>query len=189
MSRTRRGTGTRKNNPKGNGRTHGRLNPRTTKEANHASNRAHSSRGKEGKNRKRLTKEIHKINSPRSQSHEYWPWHVHIRSYKSDIPIECSGMLLERILNLTQTSEFSRETRAPCFRSEVIFLYLFSGIELGQVKSLVKSSRIVITSAHCFKTFDFEHSDVSDTIDIEHGIYLYAGFNNRTQLKTWIGTY
>lgn len=81
----------------------------------------------------------------------------------------------------------------------------------------LKSSRIVLTAAHCFKKFDFETSEISDTIDIsqgqgppdgsewtgsanrwaklsecpvnlEKGIYLYAGFNNRTQLKQWTGT-
>ena len=76
----------------------------------------------------------------------------------------------------------------------------------------LKSSRIVLTAAHCFKKFDFETSEISDTIDIsqgqgsrdcynkkvrvrgcpmnpEKGIYLYAGFNNRTQLKQWTGTH
>ena len=76
----------------------------------------------------------------------------------------------------------------------------------------LKSSRIVLTAAHCFKKFDFETSEISDTIDIsqgqgppgwlgidgvdrpmcpvnpQKGIYLYAGFNNRTQLKQWTGT-
>ena len=132
ISRTRRAT--RKTSKS---RNHSRLNQRATiKEANHGSNRAHSSRGKEGKNRKRLTKEIHKINSPRTQSHEFWPWHIHIRSYKSDIPIECSGMLLERILNYLRTLTDHLITLKIVFRirfrSEVDFIYLTLVIVLVQ---------------------------------------------------------
>ena len=33
----------------------------------------------------------------------------------------------------------------------------------------LKSSRIVLTAAHCFKKFDFETSEISDTIDISQG--------------------
>ena len=33
----------------------------------------------------------------------------------------------------------------------------------------LKSSRIVLTAAHCFKKFDFETSEISDTIDIAQG--------------------
>ena len=49
----------------------------------------------------------------------------------------------------------------------------------------LKSSRIVLTAAHCFKKFDFETSEISDTIDISQG----QGSHGRTgSVRTdWTG--
>ena len=45
---------------------------------------------------KSLKKEIRNINT-KFETHEFWPWHIHITAYSSDFPTECSGMLLGRV--------------------------------------------------------------------------------------------
>ena len=51
---------------------------------------------------KSLKKEIRNINT-KFETHEFWPWHIHITAYSSDFPTECSGMLLGRVLFISMT--------------------------------------------------------------------------------------
>ena len=96
--KTRKDDKTRKRN-KNSGK--GRLQPRGSGSA--GSNSAGSSRLSSSSRSSRrdsrrgsvksLKKEIRNINT-RAETHEFWPWHIHITAYSSDVPTECSGMLL-----------------------------------------------------------------------------------------------
>ena len=71
-----------------------RLQPRGSG-ANSAKSSSRSSSGRRN-SVKSLKKEIRNINT-KFETHEFWPWHIHITAYSSDFPTECSGMLLGRV--------------------------------------------------------------------------------------------